>query len=247
MATIRSVPKLRIAAVVLAAALLALPAAVHAKLPSSIETTVAPGGNSTVSSPTLSPTMTSMTVDVVPASKDDAFFADMQVVLSMQPSPGKRLLMCIGLYINVAHGIDESVDLQFPETVHPLALLLLSACLEQAAAIDRAAQQAKGAATTVGAAARAAKCPQLATQVGATFTRVGKQYKGTISGTPTKLTQRGRLKVTCTRKGKGMTLKLRPRAKGKSLRSVVGPRLQVGLYNPLDAAGSGTAKLTFRR
>ena len=36
-------------------------------------------------------------------------------MLSLQPTPGKRLLMCIGLYINVAHGIDESVDLQFPE------------------------------------------------------------------------------------------------------------------------------------
>ncbi len=242
----RPVPKLRAAVVALLAALLVLPAAAHAKLPSSIEATVAPSGNATVGSPTLSPTMTSMTVDVAPAKpKDEQFFENMQVVLSLQPSPGKRLLLCIGLYINVAHGIDESAELQFPAEVHPLAVLLLTACLEQAAAIDRAAQQAKAAATAV--AARAAKCPQLATQVGATFMRVGKQYKGTISGTPAKLKQRGRLKVTCTRKGSGMTLKFRPRAKGKSLRSVVGPRLQVGVYNPLDAAGSGTLKLTFRR
>jgi hypothetical protein len=32
-----------------------------------------------------------------------------------------------------------------------------------------------------------------------------------------------------------------------SLRSVVGPRLRVGVYNPLDAAGSGRLKVTFRR
>lgn len=68
----------------------------------------------------------------------------MEVVLSLQPSPGKRLLMCIGLYVNVAHGIDESVELQFPEQVHPLAVLLLSACLEQAAQIDRAQQASCG-------------------------------------------------------------------------------------------------------
>ncbi|MGB2710020.1 MAG: hypothetical protein WBC33_00775 [Conexibacter sp.] len=222
-------------------ALLAVPAA-RANFPSSIETTVVPGGNATIGSPPLSPTMTSASVDIAPARpQDEQFFDNMQVVLSLQPSPGKRLLMCIGLYINVAHGIDESVELQFPEQVHPLAVLLLSACLEMAAQIDRAAQQASG------ATAAAAKCQRLATQIGATFTRVGRKYKATIDGSPTKLKQRGRLNVSCKRKGKGMTLKVRPAAKGKSLRSVVGPRLQVGVYNPLESTGSGRLKLTFRR
>lgn len=237
-------PTLRVLPLALLATLAIAPAA-HASFPSSIETTVAPGGNATIGSPTLPSTMKSASVDVMPASSaDEQFFENMQLVLSLQPTPGKRLLMCIGLYVNVAHGIDESVELQFPEQVHPLAVLLLSACLEQAAQIDRAAKQSRQsrqAETSV-----AAKCAQMATQIGATFTRVGRKYKATIDGTPAKLKQRGRLKVTCTRKGKGMTLKVRPRAKGKSLRSVVGPRLQVGVYNPLDAAGSGRLKLTFR-
>jgi hypothetical protein len=223
-------------------ALVAVPAA-HASFPASIETTVAPGGNATISSPTLSPSMKSATVDVVPAGPDDVpFFRDMQVVLSLQPSPGKRLLTCIGLYINIAHGIDESVDLQFPEQVHPLAVLLLSACLELAAQIDRAAQKPPQAASSA-----AAKCNRLGTQIGATFTRVGSQYTATIDGSPAKLRTRGRLKVTCKRKGAGLTLKVRPTAKGKSLRSVVGPRLQVGVYNPLAASGSGRLRATFRR
>lgn len=235
---------LRTTGLALLMVLAAAPAA-HAKFPSSIETTVSPGGNATIGSPPLPSTMKSASVDIVPATpNDDHFFEDMQVVLSLQPSPGKRLLMCIGLYVNVAHGIDESVELQFPEQVHPLAVLLLSACLEQAAAIDRAAKAKQ--ARQVATASAAAKCNQLATQVGATFTRVGRNYKATIAGTPAKLKQRGRLKVTCTRKGKGMTLKVRPRAKGTSLRSVVGPRLQLGVYNPLDASGSGRLKLTFR-
>jgi hypothetical protein len=223
-------------------ALLAVPVA-QANFPSSIETTVAPGGNATVGSPPLSPTMKSATVDVAPAeSRDETFFNNMQLVLSLQPTPGKRLLMCIGLYVNVAHGIDESVELQFPEQVHPLAVMLLSACLELAAQIDRSAQQAR-----TSAASAAAKCHQLATQIGATFTRVGSQYKATIHGTPAKLKARGRLKVTCRRKGAGLSLKMQPRARGASLRSVVGPRLQVGVYNPLAATGSGRLKLTFRR
>jgi hypothetical protein len=118
---------------------------------------------------------------------------------------------------------------------------MLSACLELAAQIDRA-QQSQQHATSA-----AAKCRRTATQIGATFTRVGRKYRTTIDGTSTKLKQRGRLKVTCKRKGAGFTMKLRPTAKGKSLRSVVGPRLRLGVYNPLDAAGSGRLKVTFRR
>lgn len=227
----------------LSAALLVTPVA-RANFPSSIETTVAPGGNATVSSPTLPPDMRSATVDIAPAgSGDDPFFQDMRVVLSTLPTPGKRLLACIGLYVNVAHGIDESVDLQFPEQVHPLAVLLLSACLEMAAQIDRARQ-----AGTTRASGAAAACARVGTQVGATFTRVGRgKYKATIDGTTTRLRTRGRLKVACTRHGAGMRLKLRPAARGRSLRSVVGSRLQVGVYNPLDANGSGRLRFTFRR
>jgi hypothetical protein len=236
------VPAFRAVGVALFVTLLVAPAA-RASFPASIETTVVPGGNATVSSPSLSPSMKSATVDVAPARpSDESFFENMQVVLSAQTTPGKRLLTCIGLYINVAHGIDESVELQFPEQVHPLAVLLLSACLELAAQIDRAAQQPRQATTSV-----AAKCRQLGTQIGATFTRVGSKYRATIHGKPAKLRQRGRLSVTCRGKGRGLTLKLRPTAKGRSLRSVVGPRLQVGVYNPLEASGSGRLKLTFRR
>jgi hypothetical protein len=236
------VPAFRAVGAVLLVVLFVVPAA-RASFPSSIEATVVPGGNSTIASPTLSPSMKSATVDVVPVqASDERFFQNMQVVLSLQPTPGKRLLMCIGLYINVAHGIDESVELQFPAQVHPLAVLLLSACLEQAAQLDRAAQQSHQAAT-----AAADACRRMATQIGATFTRVGRGYKATIDGTATKLRQRGRLKVACTRKGAGLTLKVRPAAKGTALRSVVGPRLRVGVYNPLESKGSGRLKVTFRR
>jgi hypothetical protein len=118
---------------------------------------------------------------------------------------------------------------------------MLSACLELAAQVDRAQQAPQSAASAV------AKCRRMATQIGATYTRVGRRYRATIDGTPTKLKGRGRLKVTCTRKGAGVRMKVRPRAKGKSLRSVVGPRLGVGVYNPLDAEGSGRLKVTFHR
>ncbi len=233
----------RAAGVALLATLVLAPAA-HATFPSSIETTVTPGGNATISSPSLPPAMRSATVDIAPARPaDEQFFENMQVVLSTQPTPGKRLLTCIGLYITVAHGIDESVELQFPENVHPLAVLLLSACLEMAAQIDRAQQ-----AQTSGAASAAAACKRIGTQIGASFTRVGRgTYRATISGRPAKLRARGRLKVGCTRKGAGITLKLRPVASGRSLRSVVGPSLQVGVYNPLAATGSGRLRVTFRR
>jgi len=191
----------RVAGLALLAALLLVPAA-QASFPSSVEMAVAPGGNASIASPTLSSTMKSATVDVAPA---------------------------------------EPSQEQFFEQVHPLAVLMLSSCLELAAQIDQAAQ------TQPLAMSGAAKCNRMATQVGATFTRVGRKYRAEISGTPTKLAQRGRLKVTCKRKGAGFAMKVRPTAKGKSLRSVVGPRLRMGVYNPLAAEGSGRVKVTFRR
>jgi hypothetical protein len=238
--------RIRIAMLAALVTLAVAPAVVQAQLPATIQTTVPPGGNSSIGSPTLAKDMTSMNVDIQPGNPNDDFFAEMQVVLSLQPTPGKRLLTCIGLYINVAHGIDESADLQFPETVHPLAVLLLSACLEQMAQLNRAAQTS--ASSSAVASGAAAACNRLATQVGATYTRVGRgKYRATIDGTVTRLKQRSRLKVTCRRKGAGMTLKVAPRTKGTSLRSVVGPRLRLGLYNPLESSGSSTVKLTFRR
>jgi hypothetical protein len=236
------VPSFRALGVVLISALLVVPAA-HASFPSSIETTVAPGGTSSVGSPPLPPSMRSATVDVMPAeSEDEDLFRNMQVVLSLQPTPGKRLLTCISLYAAAQSLGDDEYMVQFPEELQPLAVLLLSACLQMAAEVNRAAQ---GSAQR--AAASAATCHRAATQVGATFSRVGKKYKATIDGTRTKLRKRGRLTVTCKRKGKGLTLTARPTAKGTSLRSVVGPRLRLGVYNPLESTGSGRLRLTFRR
>jgi hypothetical protein len=57
---------LRVAGLALLAGLVLAPAA-RASLPATIETAVAPGGNASIASPTLSPTMKSATVDVVSA------------------------------------------------------------------------------------------------------------------------------------------------------------------------------------
>lgn len=228
-------------------ATLAMASVAQANFPASVQTTVAPGGNATVGSPPLDGSMTSAAVDVTPVGGNDDFFQSMQVVLSLQPTPGKRLLTCIGLYINVAHGIDESVELQFPETVHPLAVLLLSACLHLAAEIDQARLAPPAPAASGRAAATAALCKSLKMQIGASYTRVGRNYRATIQGKVAKLKQASRVKVSCVRRGKGVRLRVRPTARGKSLRSVVGSRLRIGLYNPLDAGGSAPVKLTFRR
>ena len=215
-------------------------ATAHANFPSSITTTVPPGGYSSVTSPTLDPSMKSATVDVKPASAEDkAFFDDLQTVLSLAPSPGKRLMLCIGFYI--AFGQDEEGEFaeSFLVNPHPLAVALLLACLEMAGTIDRNNQ--------AGASAAGTPCGQQQTQVPATFTRVGKRWQIDLEGQITQSRAKGRLKVTCRRRGAGLRLKVRPRKRGASLKSVVGPRLAVGLYNPLDAAGSGSVKLTFRR
>jgi hypothetical protein len=237
--------RIRLVGAVLFGTLLLVPAA-HANFPSSLSTTVTPGGNSTVTSPTLSPSMKSATVDVVPPGPTDAeLFRDMRVILSAQPTPGRRMVTCIEMTMGIGNSDDDAYYTLTEATLSPLSLLLMSACLHLAAEVNR--EQAKPKARATPRAALAARCRQLKTQIGATYKRVGSKYTAKISGKRTRLKTRSRVTVTCKRKGRGLSLKVRPAAKGKSLRSVVGPQLLVGVYNPLEAKGSAKLKFTFRR
>lgn len=223
-----------------AALLLALAAAptAHAGFPSSVETQVVPGGNSTITSPALPPKATSIKVEIKPTG--DKLLDKLQVVLSGRPSPKRRLMTCVALYLKTAQQTD-SYDVDYAEPLDTYAVLLLRACLEMAAEIDRASQATPRAATA------AARCGMQPLQAPATFTKSGRRYSVAVEGTVKRSSSGSQLKVACKRKGKGLVLTAKPRKRGKTLRSVVGPKLLLGLYNPLAAEGSPTVKLTFKR
>lgn len=231
-----------------ACAVLAGAPAAHAHFPSSIDTTVTPGGNATITSPTLDPSMRSATVDVVPTQDfGDKVLAKLQVVMAQTPSKRDRLMVCIGMYLGFSGGLAPSpTNFADDEGPGPLLVLLTSACLRMAFGVDQARQQAPPA-TGTRAHSSAGSCRRSATQVPATFTKVGRLYRVHASGTTAPSNGRGGLTITCRRKGRGVSFKVRPKARGRSLRSVVGSTLKLGIFSPFDTPGSATLKVTFRR
>ncbi len=64
---------------------------------------------------------------------------------------------------------------------------------------------------------------------------------------PSKRRPSGRLKVSCRAVKDGLTLRVRTRSRRTKLRSVVGPRLQVGVYRSPAATGEGSVLAVFKR
>ena len=163
-------------------------------------------------------TAKSATITVKPKAGDaDDFFDGVQSVLSATRSKKERLLVCIGMYQGVTGlwGEEMSFALEEPE----LGLLFLRACLQMAFQ-DQAAN------------ARAAATPCPALRVGAPMrvSRTSAGYRIAVDGTARKPTRRP-LRVRCTRVGGAMQIKLRPRSRSRSLRSVVGRKLAIGFYS----------------
>lgn len=224
---------------VLAAFLVAAPA--HANFPASVQTTVAPGGHATVSSPSLPPGMKAATVDVAPATPaEDPLFANLRVTLSSLPSPRSRLITCVSLYVAFTTREDRNGFASITSQPNFLAALVTAVCLEIAGEVNRAAAGQR-------ATAAAAGCGRSGLQVPAVFTRVGRKYRVTTGDTLSPLTAKGRLLISCRRKGAGMSVRIRPRSRRASLRSIVGDRLALGVLNPVEATGSARVRFTFRR
>lgn len=208
----------------------------QAKLPSSVTTEVAPGGNATVTSPPIEKNMNSMKIEVEPKNGADAFLDTLQLVFGATPKAGDRVLICISVYQDIITPYQdyEGRTVTFAEEDVPLAQLYLRACLAMAVAA-----QAKASATTA-----ANRCGQFAPQAPATITRTSIELSGEVTAARKR---KRKLKISCKPKGAGMTLRVRARKRGRPLRKVVGSKLRFGLYNPPEAEGAAAVKLTFAR
>jgi hypothetical protein len=170
------------------------------------------------------------TVDVQPetvkSSDDIKAFDDLtDVIISSFPKfgglkrPAKRIIACAilsDLYSNV-----ESLQPGVVETEPVLQILLLDTCLR--VALRLSSQQPHGAA----AGARLA-CRRFDSAIVLRVTRTCSGYRGQTVGTTHKPTGRSPLSISCRPRGKGFRLTIRPRARGRKLRQVVGPTLGIG-------------------
>lgn len=208
-----------------------VPAAHAAGFPSSINVTIPAGGDAQVTSPTLPPTATSLTVTATPAAGTSASaFASLAEVLAPLGSFKQRFLACLAIYAYPLPGESAS----FAESGSVLGLLFLNACIELAREVS-APRQARDA---------AAACRQLGRIVPAKLTRVGGRYKIRVNGVA-RAKRKLALTVTCTPIGGGIQLDVRARAPGVPLTRIVGPTLSIGYLSPSGSTASPDVHTAF--
>lgn len=219
-------------------------AVVHARtFDSQVSATVPPSGTATFTSPTLDRDTRQVTLTV--KSEDDEEFERMAFYLSHRRlSKGKKLQTCIRMHRLALQGwrstfIDYELKLENSEK----ALLTFITCMHIARLIQILEEESGPPTRTY----RAAGC---AVQPAAFPMKVKQTPSGlTVSGQGKGKNPKkgGPLKVTCTKVGGAMVMTVRPRAKGKSLRSVIGPKVSIGVQSDLHAENSADVTVAFRK
>jgi hypothetical protein len=139
--------------------------------------------------------------------------------------PTRRIISCVILYVTLSSiDFNNEGDLAFTETGRALAFIVLDVCLRIATTLSLPH------ATTAASAASAA-CPQLNRAIAVQASRSGGQYQAQVQGRTSKPQGQSPLAVSCKRKGKGMLIAIRPRARGRTLRETAGTNLGIAFAN----------------
>lgn len=198
------------------ALIIAVPAA--ANFPQGVDGKVQPNGTLTATSSTIPKSAKSATITVKPKADDrDDFFNTVESMLAATRSKRDRVLVCVGMYQGIVGLWGE--EMSFAEAEPELGALFLRACLQ--VAFQNHAANARAAATP---------CPALPVSVPMRVSRTSAGYRIAVKGTAKKPRRRP-LRVRCTRVDGAMKIRMRPRSRTRSLRSVVGRKLAIGFYN----------------
>ncbi len=214
---------------------------------SSATVDVAAGGTATVTSPGLDNKMKKAKVEFdAPLSADEDLFKSVAFEMFQKPTPGKRLLHCIHLTgKSLAFGAAEAARLgeaQTPADVSDQALAIVLYCLSMARIVASILDDAGIPRSLAGSAA----CGVLPVQVKTKTEQVNGDYVVSSDGPVTQNAKKAALKVKCARKGDKLVYTVQPRKKGKTLKSVVGKNLKVGIASPATATDGVRVKVTFK-
>lgn len=206
---------------------------------------VPPGGTATVTSGDLDKKTTSVKVEVS-ASPEDQAYENLVFTLAQAPTPGKRLLVCLMVVqLGQTYLDHEEIErLDFTEESTTRALLALLSCMRIAQLVAEIQAEGPPARSTVAA---PPTCKTRPSGVTAQTTKVESGYQMTVAGDLEPATKAAALKMTCKRKGQKLTFSIRPKAKGKSLRSVIGKNLGLDIASPSDAEEGTTVKVAFKK
>jgi hypothetical protein len=217
--------------------------------PSSVDVTTPAGGQAEVTSPTLDKSTTQVQVTVaVDKQAEDAEKRDFlrySVYLSGLKTPGQRLLACIALHHDdLSTWNMHTAQVEIEADNADRAFMLLLGCMRIAQLIAEIEANVRQVSPAV--AERGQSCAKGPRAFPATESHDAGGYHLDVSGAPTKAKKGGGVKIKCTAFADKMVYTVRPKKRGKTLRSIYGPQLSFGMQSPMDAeAGSVTTRVTF--
>lgn len=215
--------------------------------PSSISGTVPAGGTLTVTSPPIDKNAKSIQV-TVEADEDEANldFSLIAHFVAKRKTPGQRLMACLALQqVKLAGWNGFNTDLSLIEENKSKSLIFLDTCLRLARLIE----QIEAGQRTVPApvAAKGTKCSQGAEEFPAVEEKTPTGYRVTVSGKAAKAKKGAGFKIKCSHSPGKIVYTIAARKKGKTLRSVLGKQVSLGMYSPSNATASVPLTVTFAK
>lgn len=142
--------------------------------------------------------------------------------------PAQRIIACAFISALVNNGVETDQGYEFGETDPVFETLMLNVCLRIALALS-------GLHAADVAAAGSSPCSITVHAITVTITKTRAGYTGKVNGRSHKTTLRHAPAVgSCRRTRRGLQPKIRPRARGQTLRQAVGPMLGMAYLNPTN-------------
>ena len=216
---------------------------------SSVSVDVPAGGTAQVTSPSLPKDVKKAKVEYDVPLSDAKGFNEMAMVLIQQPTPGKRLLACITTA--AARAIQEegiaaitgTLD-EYEAVAQTRFLVFLTMCVRIASLIAEvlANPNARPAARLV-----STPCGQAPIGVKTKVTKKAGQFTASTSSRPKAKRKSARVKVTCKAvSATTVVMTIKPKKKGKTLRSVLGATVGIGVASPASAEEGANVKVSFK-
>jgi hypothetical protein len=203
------------------------PVAVAAGFPQSTDVSVPGPGNGGVLSSELPATTTvaTMTVEAAQTAFDQLSedLAEQVPGLSDLSKRSQRIVTCFyasGYQALLLSNGEEDFSLEAASAT----AAYLDVCLRLAFALSPP--------PTAAAAAASMGCSHARRSVAVKFTRTSTGFLAHVHGMTYTPSGRGPLSISCRHLGKGLQFTLRPRVRGRKLRSVVGSKVGIGFTNP---------------
>ncbi len=213
---------------------------------SSVDVNIPAGGSATIESPDISPAMKKAGLDITTTDTDGGLLETAAVLLQL-PTPQRRLLACLSMSAQAVMNEEAIAQLTgtldaYEAVAQTRFLLRITTCLYVASLVaEYLANPNARSALLAGT-----PCNQAAIGIKEKVTRSDGAYHLTSKGRPSAKKKNAQVKIKCkVVSANKISMVITPRKKGKTLRSVLGRSLVLGLETPNSSTSSLPVKVAF--